>query len=432
MRRSVRQGVRSMFDVDPRVFALAFARLADGVGNSFLVIVIPLYVASDVVTGATYGLAPAMIIGIILSLYGLLNSLAQPFSGRLSDRHGARKRYILVGLGGLAATNFSYLFADSYVALVGIRALQGVSVAFIVPTSVALVNELAATGRRGGSMGVYNTFRLVGFGAGPVVAGAIVSAGPYDVSLGDAGLVLSGFELTFLIATAAALVSFAMVGVLITDPERTRAAAGGSPSIRWRDPRGEHLLNPVITLGLATLFMTIGIAVFAPIQNEVNARLGQGSTWFGLQFSAFVLAQIVLQTPIGSASDRVGRRPFILWGMVLLVPATLAQGVVTTSGAMLLARLGQGIAGAMVFAPGLALAGDLAPEGESGTTLSVLTMAFGFGIAIGPLVSGFLVGLGFVVPFAFAAGLAALGAVLVATQVEETLDDGDRSVDIDG
>ena len=48
-------------------------------------------------------------------------------------------------------------------------------------------------------------------------------------------------------------------------------------------------------------------------------------------------------------------------------------------------------------------------------------MAFGFGVAVGPLVSGFLVPFGFAVPFAFGAGLAALGAVLVWTQVEETV-----------
>ncbi len=427
MLQSLARRVHGAFAVDRRVFALAFARLADGIGNSFLVIVIPLYVASDVVTGATFGLEEAMIIGIVLSLYGLLNSLLQPFTGRLSDSQGARKRFILIGLAGLATTNFLYLFAGTYLSLVVIRALQGVSVAFIVPASIALINELATSGKRGGSMGVYNTFRLVGFGTGPVAAGAVVAAGPYDLSLGSSAMTVSGFEMTFLIATLTALISLTMVTVLISDPKRTRAAAGGSPSVEFRDPRGKQLLNPVIVLGIVTLFMMIGIAIFATIQNEVNAKLDQGSTWFGLQFAAFIFAQILLQTPIGGASDRYGRRPFILWGMVLLIPTTLVQGIVTTPETMFAARLGQGIAGAMVFAPALALAGDLAPEGESGTTLSVLTMAFGFGIALGPLISGFLVGLGFIVPFAFAAGLALVGAILVATQVDEAQEPGAKA-----
>ncbi|MFC3960062.1 MFS transporter [Halovivax cerinus] len=422
MLRSGLRSVRGAFAVDRRVFALAFARLADGIGNSFLIIVIPPYVASSVVGGPTFGLTEAMIIGVILSLYGLLNSLFQPFTGRLSDSRGARKRFILVGLAGLATTNFLYLFAGSYLSLVVLRALQGVSIAFIVPTSVALVNELATAGDRGGNMGVYNTFRLVGFGAGPVAAGAVVAGGPYALSVGDSAVTISGFEATFLIATVTALISLAMVATLITDPSDIERRAGGAPSLSLGDPRGQNVLNPVITLGLATLFMMIGISIFATLQNTVNARLDQASTWFGLQFSAFVIAQIVLQTPIGRASDRFGRRPFILAGMIVLVPTTLVQGFVGTSLAMFVARIGQGVAGAMVFAPALALAGDLAPEGESGTTLSVLTMAFGFGIAIGPLISGFLVGIDFAVPFVFAAGLAAIGAVLVATQVDETLD----------
>ncbi|RKD95696.1 MFS transporter [Halopiger aswanensis] len=408
----------AQFAVDRRVLALAFARMADGIGNSFLIIVIPLYVASDVVGGPTFGLAESMIIGVILSLFGFLNSSFQPLTGRLSDRFGRRKPFILVGLAGLAVTNLAYVLAETYVALVVIRGLQGVSVSFIIPASVALVNELATTDDRGGNMGVYNTFRLIGFGAGPVAAGAVVNLGPYRLG----GLTLGGFDAAFAVATVTATIGFLLVTVLITDPESTQANAGADLSIDVFDRSGSNLLDPIFTLGVVSLFMAAAIALFATIQPQVNARLEQGSTWFGLQFAAFIVAQIVLQTPIGRACDRYGRRPFILGGMIVLVPSTLVQGFVLTSEAMFLARLAQGIAGAMVFAPALALAGDLAPEGESGSKLSVLTMAFGFGIAVGPFASGALVGYGFAAPFVFGTVLASLGAILVYTQVEETLE----------
>jgi MFS family permease len=88
---------------------------------------------------------------------------------------------------------------------------------------------------------------------------------------------------------------------------------------------------------------------------------------------------------------------------------------------MLLVRALQGIAGAMVFAPAFALAGDLTKRSQSGTTLSVLTVAFSLGAAIGPLIAGYLIGFGYVVPFAFGGGMAALGALLVYSQVEETV-----------
>jgi MFS family permease len=94
---------------------------------------------------------------------------------------------------------------------------------------------------------------------------------------------------------------------------------------------------------------------------------------------------------------------------------------------MLGARFLQGVAVALVFAPALALAGDLAGKGQSGTQLSVLTMAFGLGVALGPLTSGVLVSYGFVVPFAFGAALAVVALVLVFTQVEESLTGGEET-----
>ncbi|WP_226005425.1 MFS transporter [Natrinema salinisoli] len=417
--REVLDRVVAPFAVDRRVLALAGARMADGIGNSFLIIVIPLYVTSGVVSGTAFGLGESMIIGLILSLFGFLNSSVQPFTGRLSDRMGKRKPFILIGLAGLAATNVAYVFAETYVSLLVIRGLQGVSVAFIIPASIALVNELATTGDRGGNMGVYNTFRLIGFGAGPVVAGAVVSRGPYPL---PSGITVSGFDAAFSIATITAAISYGMVTVLVSDPESTVANAGADLSIPIRDRAGPNALDPVFTLGLASLFMATAIALFATIQPQVNARLEQGATWFGLQFAAFIIAQVALQTPIGRACDRYGRRPFIVTGMALLIPTTLVQGFVLSSELMFLARLCQGIAAAMVFAPSLALAGDLAGAGESGSKLSVLTMAFGYGIALGPLSSGLLVSYGFRVPFVFGTTLAALGTILVYTQIEETLE----------
>jgi len=417
--RSVLERVIAPFAVDRRVLALAGARMADGIGNSFLIIVIPLYVTSGVVGGTAFGLEESLIIGVILSLFGFLNSSFQPVTGRLSDRLGRRKPFILAGLAGLTLTNIAYVVAETYVSLLVIRGLQGVSVAFIIPASVALVNELASSGDRGGNMGVYNTFRLVGFGAGPAVAGAVVNLGPYAL---PGGVVINGFDAAFYIATITATISYVMVTVLVSDPASTAANAGADLSIPIRDRTGPNLLDPIFTLGLASFFMATGIALFATIQPEVNARLEQGATWFGLQFAAFILAQVALQTPIGRACDRYGRRPFIVAGMVLLVPTTLVQGFILSSVVMFVARLFQGVAAAMVFAPSLALAGDLAGKGESGSKLSVLTMAFGYGIAAGPLSSGVLVGFGFRVPFVFGSVLAVFGAILVYTQVEETLE----------
>lgn len=388
--------------------------MADAVANSFLIIVLPLYIASDQVRGISFGLSEAALTGVILAVFGLFNAFAQPFAGRLSDRAGRRRVFVLGGLLALAGFNFLFVFAHTYVALILIRMGQGLSVAFTVVATVALVNELSTRDNRGGNMGVYNSLRLVGFGTGPLVAGFVVAGGPYHV----AGLQLSGYDAAFAVAVLGAVAGAGAVAVLVRDPPETTAARGRvRVAVVARDP--DHVLDPIFTLGVATLIMAACIALLASIEPQVNDRLGQDARWFGVQFGVFILSLAATQPVIGRMSDVFGRRVFVLLGLVALVPTTLAQGLVATPWGMVFARLAQGIAGAMVFSPALALAGDLAVRGQSGLQLSVLTMSFGIGLAVGQLMAGFLVGVSYIAPFATGSALALLAAGLVWTQVEE-------------
>lgn len=401
--------------------------MVDSLGNSFLIVVLPLYIASGAVEGDFFGLSTTLITGIILGMFGFFNSFGQPFAGRLSDRVGRRKEFVLIGLAILAAATFTYTLVDSYAAIAAIRAIQGLGVALTIPAVVALVDEYAGEATsRGGSMGTYNTFRLLGFGSGPIFSGLVLGAAPYSVTIAGNTIHLSGFETAFYIASLGSLISFVLVGLFVYDPEETQATAGEEFEITILGHEADTLLDPVFTLAVASLFVAISIALLEPLQPQVNDRLNQGAFLFGVEFAAFVVSQAVLQIPIGAASDRYGRKPFIVWGMILLVPATFVQGVVMEPWQLILARLVQGIGASMAFAPALALAGDFAKKGHSGTQLSLITMTFGLGVAIGPIASGYLVRYGFVVPFAFGAALAAIGAILVTTQVydpEITSDD---------
>jgi MFS family permease len=407
-----------VLDLDRRVFALGMARMADAIGNSFLIVVLPLYIASgrvpiDALVGtriAAFGLSLTvteyLLVGLVLSLFGFLNSFSQPFTGRLSDRTGHRRAFILLGLLLLGGASGAYALVSSYWLVVVLRVVQGIGAAFTIPCTVALVNELATGGDRGSNFGVFNTFRLIGFGFGPIVAGLVVEA--------------RGFDAAFAVAVAGAAVSFLTVWAFVSDPDRPAADASDDLSVTVRGD--DRLLDPVFALGLGTVVMGICIAMFATLEGRINERLGQGTLWFGLQFGAVTLANVAFQIPVGRGADRYGRRPFLLAGFCLLVPTTVAQGYVFTPELMTLTRFLLGVAVALVFAPSLAVAGDLAREGKSGTTLSVLTMAFGLGVAIGPLASGYLERFGFAIPFLSAGALATLALAVVSTQVAETGD----------
>lgn len=417
------------FNLDSRILALATARMVGALANSFLVVVLPLYIGQVVAlptfvgttvspAGISFTVTPELLIGVVLSLFGFLNSFSQPFTGAWSDRSGKRKVFLLTGLTLVAAGSAGYIFFRSYVSILAMRALQGVGAAFTIPVTVALVNEYSAADERGENFGLFNTFRLLGFGVGPLVAGFVVNAGPYSV----AGASLSGFDAAFLVAVVGAVVSFALITVLIQDPETGGDEASQEISIQMRNPDGPGL-DPVFALGLATIVMAFSLALFAPLANVINGRLGQGEFLFSLQFGAGVLANVLFQLPIGRLSDRYGRKPFLLGGFVLLLPTTLLQGFVTSSLVMVGLRFLQGVAVAAVFAPSLALAGDVAKAGQSGSTLSLLTTGFGLGIAFGALFSGILVGFAFEVPFVIATFAGVVALYLVVTQVNETVED---------
>lgn len=382
-------------------------------GNSFLIIVLPLYVASDVVTGTMMGVPTALVAGIVLALFGIASSIAQPLAGHLSDRVGRRKPFVLGGLVVFAVVNLSFAGVTQYWELFALRVVQGTAAAFTITASLALVNESTRPERRGQHMGVYNSFRLVGFGAGPLLASILVEMGPFPL---PGGGTLSGFDATFVVAGATALLSTVLVAVLVEDSGEQHPAPRRL-SIRVWDRR-RNRLDAIFALGLATLVMAACFALLSAIEPEVNARLDQGPMLFAVEFVALIAALAVLQPFVGRASDVVGRKPFIVAGLIALVPTTVLQGLVEAPWQMMGLRVLQGGAGAMIFAPALALAGDLTAKGQSGAQLSVLTVAFGLGIAAGQLTAGGFVRYGFAVPFVLGGILAVGAGLLVFTQVQ--------------
>ncbi|HZJ21124.1 MAG TPA: MFS transporter [Pricia sp.] len=132
--------------------------------------VLPLYIAGGEVDGQLFGFSETLISGIVIGLFRLVISICQPLTGRLSDRAGKRKFFVLIGLGLFMVANFMYSLAHSYWSLLAIRAAQGVAAAFTITATLALVSELSENTNRGSNMGIFNSFRLIGFGIGSLAS----------------------------------------------------------------------------------------------------------------------------------------------------------------------------------------------------------------------------------------------------------------------
>ena len=293
--------------------------MADAMGNSFLIIVLPLYVASDTVTGDAFGIPTSLVAGIVLALFGIASSIAQPWAGHISDRSGRRKPFVLGGLAVFGAVNLAFVGVTHYWELFVLRVVQGVAAAFTITASLALVNEGSTAERRGQHMGVYNSFRLVGFGAGPLLASILIEMGPYEIlGMGT----VSGFDATFAVASATAILSLVLVVGMVEDLiGHTQTSRRLSIQVWKQDGRG---LDTIFSLGLATLVMAACLALLSAIEPEVNQRLGQGPILFAVEFVSLIAVLAVLQPFVGRASDEWGRKPFIVVGLILLVASATA------------------------------------------------------------------------------------------------------------
>ena len=119
------------------VVALSMARLGDAVGNSILFIVLPLFVAK--LPSPVFPLPESVRVGILIAMFGLVNTFFQPFAGALSDRVGKRKLFIQLGLVIMIIATLGFVFAKTFSALLGLRALQGIGVAVTIPAAMAIM-----------------------------------------------------------------------------------------------------------------------------------------------------------------------------------------------------------------------------------------------------------------------------------------------------
>jgi len=96
-------------------------------------------------------------------------------AGSLSDVHG-RKRILLVGLAGFGVTSLACALAPTGVFLVAARALQGISGALLVPSSLAIIIATFSGAAQAKAIGSWTAWTSVAGLAGPLVGGIFVDA----------------------------------------------------------------------------------------------------------------------------------------------------------------------------------------------------------------------------------------------------------------
>ncbi len=144
----------------------------------------------------------------------------------------------------------------------------------------------------------------------------------------------------------------------------------------------------LFVLTVAIFATMLGNGVVMPFIPLYSQQFGADGFTIGVLFGSHSASRTFLLPFIGRASDRRGRKEFLLWGLAFYAASSVAFLLANSLFALTLVMALQGIATAMVQPVSMAYVGDLTPKGKEGTYSGYINTAFLGGVAGGPVLGG--------------------------------------------
>jgi EmrB/QacA subfamily drug resistance transporter len=405
--------------------------------------------------------------GNVSTLEWTVNAYTLPFAAgiitaaALGDRLGRRKMYV-TGLLVFTLASAACALAPNAGTLIGARAIQGLGAALVTPLSLTILAAAFPPERRGAVVGILGGIGGLAIAGGPLVGGAVVQGLDWhwifwlNVPIGVIAAVLAASKLpesygpaskldvpgVALAAAGAALLAWGLV--------HTADVGWASPSVlgalilavvlltafvAW-ERRTPHPMLPLSLLRIRA-FTAANVVGFTSLGSTFSAAflmsqyfqfgLGYSPLATGLRFLPWTLTPLLVAPAAGTLSDRIGRRPLMVTGLLLQAAGLgwIALHASATSGyaSFVIPFIVAGVGVSMVIptAPAAALsavsAQDMGKASGVQNTLqrfgsvvgvAVVTAVFG---ASGHLGSAASVVAGFRPGLAAAAGLSLIGAL---------------------
>jgi MFS family permease len=351
--------------IDKKIFGtLFFSIFAAVTGVGIVVPLLPVY-ARDLGASGLY-------IGFIFGSFSLSRTLFLPYFGRLSDRKG-RKRLIISGLLAYALVSVSFIFAANVEILVGIRFVQGIASAMMMPVIQAYVGDITPKGREGFTMGVFNMSIFFGLSIGPIIGGGIKD--------------YIGLEASFLCMGVLSLLGFLLCLFLLPPVRDEKVVRQNRPTLPWK-----RLLQDREIIGLFLFRVTytacIGIIWgFLPVLADLEFSLSSSAIGVLVMLGVFISG--VINMPMGYMADRISRKVMITIGGILVSGAMVyfsqAQNIID----LVLASILFGLGGGISMPAHMAISVFKGNEAEAmGSLMGLMTMAHSLGMLAGSTLAG--------------------------------------------
>ena len=338
-------------------------------------------------------------IGLIVSVSTITGVLLKLPSGALSDIYG-RKMLLRIGVVAFGVPPFIYPFISDLNALTALRFVHGLATAIFAPSALATVADLYKE-RRGAAMGTYTACTQSGSLLGPFLGGWLAHAAGFPTAFVTAGI----------FGCVAILIFFSLH--LDEPPPRVREK-GLAPVLAEMGKgflavaRNRKVLITSST-DAAKMVANGALMAFLPLYG-LSVGLNAGEV--GLLFSVQAVTSFLSKPVMGRISDRVGRQPLIVLGLVICAVTFISMPHVSSFAVMLLLSSGFGFGEAVVSSSSAALVADSSEFKRLGAGMGMQGTVMDIGHASGPLLAGFLIAhASYQEAFAVIAGLQILAAV---------------------
>ena len=184
-----------------------------------------------------------------------------------------------------------------------------------------------------------------------------------------------------------------------------------------------------LTVLMITAFVDmLGLAMIIPLLPFYATKMGASATIVGVLIAAFSIAQLASAPIWGRFSDRYGRRPALLAGLIVSAVAYVIFAYASTLWLLLLSRIVQGFGGGTIGVV-QAYVADASDPNDRAKSLGWLSAATSFGAVVGPAIGAVLIRWGHHAPGVASAVFCVLVSFFAGIYLRESKEDASATVE---